>query len=101
MENDGSLTMEAAARALRPFKLDFGTHLIHGQPCVVSVEISNVTDLPVQWELYRCVGRGMGGSVTVPRLKYLQACSAVLPLLRHLTSQGRIWISVTHMFSPS
>ena len=51
MEDVGSLTSDVAVRALRPFKLDFGTHPLGGRPCVVSIQISNATDLPVTWEL--------------------------------------------------
>ncbi len=53
MEDKGGLSTEVAVRALKPFHLDFGTHPEFGKPCVFSVEISNVTDLPVQWELNR------------------------------------------------
>jgi hypothetical protein len=53
MEDKGSLTTEMAVRALRPFRLDFGNHMVFQRPCVVSMEIMNVTDIPVHWELYR------------------------------------------------
>ena len=59
MESVGSLTTDVAVRALRPFKLDFGTHPVMGRPCVVSIEVSNVTDVPVHWELSSSESSGL------------------------------------------
>jgi len=52
MEDKGTLTTNVAMRALRPFVFDFGTHALHDRACVVHVEVCNVTDLPVHWEIH-------------------------------------------------
>ncbi|GAX84981.1 hypothetical protein CEUSTIGMA_g12402.t1, partial [Chlamydomonas eustigma] len=59
MEDKGSLTTEVVIRALHPFRLEFGSHHEFQRPCVVSMEIMNVTDIPVHWELYSSESIGL------------------------------------------
>ncbi|KAL6761327.1 hypothetical protein V8C86DRAFT_3023865 [Haematococcus lacustris] len=52
MEERGSLTTEAASKALRPFILDLGCAAEGSELVVVKLELSNTLPLPAAWELH-------------------------------------------------
>eukprot|EP00798_Chlamydomonas_sp_ICE-L_P020949 gene20949-27801_t len=51
LEDKGGLTTELGIDSLRPFAFDFGVHGLGDGKVTLMVELSNITALPVHWEL--------------------------------------------------